>query len=152
MPHFQCASPFLRNRSPYALDFYTAVVTSTFYAGLNETEIEKELNRHTSTLGFEGPRVRTIMDWLKRFRCDAESHTSFFTQQLSEYHFDIPPILPPDKQAGERDYTSRYFLECISALYTQLHPKDKHSSCFLWHANTLLLRSGRAGLFAPRPP
>jgi hypothetical protein len=142
----------LSRHSPYAFDFYTAVLLLTHYDGLTETEIEKELSKHTHPMGYEGPRVRTILRWLRRFRVDAKEHTSFFTQKLSEHHLSLPPVLPPDKQAAHGDYASLYFLECISALSVQLHRKAKPPIPFLWYANTLIVNHGKKGLFSPRRP
>jgi len=150
--HLQRATPFLRKQSPYAFDFHTAVLILFHQGDLTVDEIKADLDGRVRELHLEGPRVQTIIEWLCRFHRDAKEHTSFFTQTLSDHHFNIPPVLPPDKQATHRDYTSRYFLECISALHTQLHPKDKHPFRFLMYANTLLLRSGKAGLFAAHPP
>jgi len=143
----------LRKGSPYALDFHTAVLVLYHYEDLSVDEIEQELTRQIDCEPcFEGPRVKTIISWLHRFRRDAEEIASFFTQVLSEHHFDIPPVLPPDKQASHRDYASHYLLECISALYARIHPNNKHSFRFLMHANSLLLKSGKPGFFHPRPP
>jgi hypothetical protein len=151
--YFQRASPFLLRHSPYALDFYTAVVLFASHEDTTEAEIAQELSKHVRPLGFEGPRIKTILRWLRRFREDAKEHTSFFTQKLSEHHLVLPPVLTPDKQRETRgDYVSLYFLECLGALCLQLHPKEKGSRYFLWHANTLLLNHGKRGLFAPRRP
>lgn len=143
---------FLRRYSPYALDFYTAVLLFTYRDDLSEAEIEQEINKQTHSLGFAGPRIKTILRWLSRFRGDAQEHTSFFTQKLSEHHFDLPLVLPPDEQAAHGHYASLYFLECLSALTLQLHPKGNHACVFLWYANALLLSHGKRGLFLPRRP
>lgn len=143
----------MRKGSPYALDFHTAVLVLYHDEAMSVEEIDHELKRQIACEPcFEGPRVQTITEWLHRFRHDAEEATSFFTQVLSEHHFNIPPVLSPDRQSDCRDYVSRYLLECVSALYTQLHPKTRHPFRFLWHANTLLLKSGKPGFFRPRPP
>lgn len=125
----------------------------TFHGDLTEEEIAQELSKHTRLLGFEGPRIKTIVRWLRRFREDAKEHTAFFTQKLSEHHLDLPPVLAPDKQQEPHgDYASLYFLECLGALIIQLHHKEKGARYFLWHANTLLLNHGKQGLFSSRRP
>ena len=134
------------------MDFHTAVLLFASREKLTEAEIEQELDKQTRPFGFGGPRIKTILRWLSRFREDAKEQTSFFTQKLSEHHLDLPLVLPPDKQTTHGAYTSLYFLECLGALILQLHPKENHSCDFLWYANQLLLNHGKRGLFLPRRP
>ena len=62
------------------MDFHTAVLLFASREELTEAEIEQELDKQTRPFGFGGPRIKTILRWLSRFREDAKEQTSFFTQ------------------------------------------------------------------------
>jgi len=98
--YFRRAPPFLLRYSPYALDFYTAVLLFASHEELTEDEIEKELSRHTRPLGFEGSRIKTIQRWLNRFREDAKEHTQTVRKTMSWFSiiqhwlYSFHPIKP----------------------------------------------------------
>jgi len=142
----------LRKKSPYALDFYTAVLLFTYQQEWSIDEIKAEFDNQVRPFQYEGPSTDTIKRWLALFRHDAEDYTSFFVRQLKKHNLAVPAALPLGEQAGKPDYGSRYFLECMCNLHLQLHPGAKHKFQFLWHAEALLRSRFKRGLFTIRPP
>lgn len=142
----------MRKHSPYALDFYTAVLFFTNNQEWTLDEIKAELNEQVRPFQYEGPAADTIKRWLALFQRDAKDYTSFFVRQLKANNLAVPVVLPLEAQAQKPDYASRYFLECICNLHFQLHPGLKKKFRFLWHAETLLRNCFNRGLFTIRPP